>query len=125
MNSVRYRVFSAILLCLCGSLSFAAALGTSSRSAIPADVQQIIVVDYRAFNDSASARALKDRLTSPRLKQFEAALRQTGIIPERDVEQLAFATFRSKPGGVQIVGIAEGSFTQQAVVRRLRARGIR
>jgi hypothetical protein len=111
---------------LCGSLSAgAAALGTSTRSAIPSEVQQIIVVDYRAFNDSANARALKERMISPRLRQFETALRQAGIVPEREVEQLTFASFRSKGQGLQMVGIAQGSFTREAMVRRLRMKGIR
>jgi hypothetical protein len=88
-------------------------------------VQQIIVVDYRAFNDSASARALKERLTTPKLRQFEAALRKAGIVPEKEVEQLTFAVFRSKGKGLQTVGIAVGSFTRQAVVHGLRMKGIR
>ena len=126
MNPVRPRTFSLILLLLCASLpAAAAALGTSTRGAIPAEVQQVIVVDYRAFNDSATARALKERMMSPRLRQFEAALRQAGIRPESEVEQLTFASFRSKEQGLQMVGIAEGSFAREAVVRRLRMKGIR
>jgi hypothetical protein len=113
-------------LLLCGSIAAAAAaLGTSARSAIPSEVQQIIVVDYRAINDSSAARSLKQRMMSPRLRQFEAALRQAGIVPEREVEQLTFASFRSKEQGLQMVGIAEGSFARDAVVRRLRLKGVR
>jgi hypothetical protein len=111
---------------LCASLPAAAAgLGTGARSAIPADVQQIIVVDYRALNDSPTARSLKERMISPRLRQFEAALRQAGIVPEKEVEQLTFASFRSKERGLQVVGIAEGTFARDAVTRRLRMRGVR
>lgn len=126
MDRVKRKLLSLALFLLCGSLpAWAAALGTSTRSAIPAEVQQIIVVDYRAFNDSASARSLKERLTTPRLRQFEAALRKAGIVPEKEVEQLAFAMFRSKGKGLQTVGIAEGSFTRQKVVHGLRMKGIR
>jgi len=126
MDVVRPKLLSLLLFMLCGTLSAsAAALGTSTRSAIPAEVQQIIVVDYRAFNDSASARALKERTTTPRLRQFEAALRKAGIVPEKEVEQLAFASFRSKGRGLQMVGIAEGSFTREGVVHKLRMKGIR
>lgn len=126
MNSVRLRQLSLPIWFLCACLpAAAAALGTSARSAIPADVQQIIVVDYRALADSPSGQALKTRLTSPRLRQFETALRQTGIMPEKEVEQLAFASFRSKEQGLQVVGIAQGSFTRQVMVQRLRRKGIR
>ena len=101
MNTVKSRQLVLLVLFLCATLpALAAALGTSTRSAIPADVQQIIVVDYRAFNDSPSAQALKERLISPRLRQFESALRRAGIVPEKEVEQLTFASFRSKQQGL-------------------------
>ncbi len=126
MDTVRPRLFSLLLFLLCGTLAAsAAALGTGARSAIPSDVQQIIVVDYRAMNDSPSARSLKERMVSPRLRQFEAALRQAGVVPEKEVEQLTFASFRSKGQGLQLVGLAEGSYARDAVVRKLRMRGRR
>ncbi len=126
MNAVKSRHLALLVLFLCASLpAAAAALGTSTRSAIPADVQQIIVVDYRAFNDSPSAQALKERLISPRLRQFESALRRAGIVPEKEVEQLTFASFRSQQQGLQMVGIAQGSFTRAAMLPRLRKKGIR
>ena len=126
MNAVRLRQYFPVALLLCVALpAAAAALGTSARSAIPADVQQIIVVDYRALNDSPSGQALKTRIASPRLRQFETALRKAGIVPEREVEQLTFAAFRSKQQGMQTVGIAQGSFTREAMVPRLRKKGIR
>ncbi|MGH9492595.1 MAG: hypothetical protein ACRD2K_03760 [Terriglobales bacterium] len=120
------RILSLLFLLLCGCIpAFAAALGTSTRSAIPAEVQQIIVVDYRVMNDSPTARSLKQRMVSPRLRQFEAALRQAGIVAEKEVEQLTFASFRSQGQGLQLVGIAEGSFARETVVRNLRMKGIR
>ena len=126
MNPVKLGHLALLLLLLCGSLpASAAALGTSARSAIPAEVQQIIVLDYRAMNDSPAARSLKERMISPRLRQFEAALRQAGIVPEKEVEQLTFASFRSQKQGLQVVGIAQGTFARETVVRRLRLKGIR
>jgi len=126
MDAVRPRILSWLLLVVCGALpASAAALGTGARSAIPSDVQQIIVVDYRAMNDSPAARSLKQRMISPRLRQFETALRQAGIVPEKEVEQLTFASFRSKGQGLQMVGLAEGSFARDVVIRRLRMRSIR
>ncbi len=126
MDLVKSRILSLAFLALCASLSAsAAALGTGARSAIPSDVQQIIVVDYRAMNDSPTARSLKERMISPRLRQFEAALRQAGIVPEKEVEQLTFASFRSQGQGLQMVGLAEGSYARDAVVRRLRMRSVR
>jgi hypothetical protein len=126
MDAVKSRILSLLVCLLCCAIpAAAAALGTGARSAIPSDVQQIIVVDYRAMNDSPTARSLKARMISPRMRQFEAALRQAGIVPEKEVEQLTFASFRSKAQGLQMVGIAEGSFTRDSVARRVRAKGNR
>src|SRR3954470_16255045 len=88
-----------IILCLAmlgSSFSFGAALGTSTRTVIPSDIQQIISVDYRALRNSPTAVALKNQLLPQNLKQFETALRGVGVNPDVDVEQLTFASFRTK-----------------------------
>ena len=40
------------------------------------------------------------------LKEFEGALRGVGIDPDKDVEQLTFASYRSGKQGVRVVGVA-------------------
>ena len=52
----------------------AAQLSTDARSAIPSDVQQLVVIDYRAMQNSTTAMALRDRVMPPDLKQFDEAL---------------------------------------------------
>jgi len=56
------------LLVLVSGLSFAAALGTATQSVIPADVQQIISVDYRSLQNSPTAQALKAQVLPQNLK---------------------------------------------------------
>lgn len=97
----------AIPLVLIGS-AMAAPLGSSTRTIIPAQVQQVISVDYRALRNSESGMALKARVLPENLKQFEQALRGMGINPEKDVEQLTFVAFRTK-NGVRTVGVAQGA----------------
>ena len=75
-----------IAVCLCMLLlaavpAMATALGTSARSVIPADIQQIISVDYRALKNSSTAQALKARVLPDQLKEFETSLRGVGIDP--------------------------------------------
>src|ERR1700757_4024081 len=87
-----------VLLCLClllmaGLPAVAMPLGTSARVVIPADIQQIISVDYRALKNSPTALALKARVLPDQLKEFETSLRAFGI-DESDMEQLTFASFR-------------------------------
>lgn len=91
---------------------FAGALGTSARTAIPKEVQQIISVDYRALRASESGMALKAQVLPENLKQFEAGLRAMGVDPEKDVGQLTFAAFRTGRG-IRTVGIAQGVFEDQ------------
>src|SRR3954466_14340785 len=114
------------LLCLVmlgSSLSFGAALGTSSRTVIPSDIQQIISVDYRALRNSPTALALKNQVLPQNLKEFETALKGVGINPDTDVEQLTFASFRLK-GQTKIVGVATGQFPGKKLLTKLRAKKI-
>ena len=89
----------------------AAQIDTDARSAIPRDVQQLIVVDYRVMENSSAAMDLKARVLPPELKQLETALKQSGLNENQDVEQLAFAAYRTGTGdNIRIVGVAQGQF---------------
>lgn len=91
----------------------AAQLSGDARAAIPKDVQQLIVVDYRAMQNSEAAMNLKARVLPPELKQLETALKSSGLNDNHDVDDLAFAAFRTSNGGdsTKIVGIAQGQFS--------------
>jgi hypothetical protein len=91
--------------------AMAAQLDTDARTAIPKDVQQIIVVDYRAMQNSPAAMDLKARILPPELKQLEQALKVSGFNENHDVEELAFAAYRIGDNNVKIVGIAQGQFS--------------
>ena len=95
----------------------AAQLSVDARSSIPRDVQQIIVVDYRAMQGSPAAMQLKERVLPPELKRLETALKTSGLKVDQDAETLAFAAFRA-PGsdGTRIIGVAQGQFHNQAIV---------
>ena len=102
------------------SLAYAMPLSSSARSCVPADLLQLISVDYRALKDSPSAMALKAQLMPENIKQFEAALKGVGLDPEKDVDTLVFASFRSGKQGVKTVGIASGPFNQKAVLKKMK-----
>jgi hypothetical protein len=97
-------------------MAHAAQLSNDAKSAIPHDVQQIIVVDYRAMQNSSAAMSLKDRVMPPELKRLETALVSSGLKVDADADSLAFAAFRApNPEGkgadvARIVGIAQGQF---------------
>jgi hypothetical protein len=93
------------------SLAHAAQLSGDAKAAIPKDVQQIIVVDYKQMQTSPAAMQLKDRVLPPELKHLETALKTSGLKVDQDAEVLAFAAFRDKAGtGTRILGVAQGQF---------------
>jgi hypothetical protein len=108
------------ILLLSTAAAWAAAMGSSARGVIPADVQQVITVDYRALKNSSTAMALKDQVLPPSLKEFETSLKGVGIDPEKDVDQLTFASYRHGKEGIKVVGIAQGSFSSKAFVKKMK-----
>jgi hypothetical protein len=100
----------------------AAQLTNDARTSIPRDVQQIIVVDYRAMQNSPAAMNLKDRVMPPELKRLEQALVSSGLKVDADTDALAFAAFHApnpdgKGGEVErIVGIAQGQFRTREIL---------
>ena len=64
----------ASMLVAAGSVAFAAQLTTDARGAIPHDVQQLVVIDYHAMQNSPAAMDLRNRVMPPELKQFDEAL---------------------------------------------------
>src|SRR5450631_900597 len=91
---------------------FAASLGGDARSAIPKDLQQLIVVDYRAMQNSPAAMQLKNRVLPPEIRQLEDALKNSGLNENHDVDLLAFAAFRiaGSADNTRTVGVAQGQF---------------
>ncbi len=105
----------------------AAQLSGDARAAIPHDVQQLVVVDYRAMQNSDAAMQLRDRVMPPDLKQFDDALRKSGINDNHDVDSLAFALYRV-PGSqdqLETVGIAQGQFDIDGLMASFRKQHIR
>ena len=100
----------------------AAQLSTDARTAIPHEVQQLVVIDYRAMQNSTAAMDLRGRVMPPELKQFDEALTKSGLNENHDVEQLAFALFRPAPTGDALVtvGIAQGQFPVQDILANFR-----
>jgi len=102
------------------SLAYAMPLNSSARTCVPADLLQLISVDYRALKDSPTAMALKQQLMPDNIKQFEVALKNIGLDPDKDVDTLTFASFRAGKQGVKTVGIAAGPFNMKAVLKKMK-----
>ena len=103
----------------------AAPLSSNARTVVPAAIQQILSVDYRALRGSTTAIALKNRVLPDNLKQFETALRGFGIDPNKDVEQITFVTYRPAKGGLSAIGIAQGPLKQKEFLLKMKAKGVK
>jgi hypothetical protein len=110
-----------------GGLAFAAQLSTDARGAIPRDVQQLVVIDYHAMQNSTTAMKLRDRVMPPELKQFDEALGHSGLNENHDVDELAFALFRPSAGSDALltVGVAQGQFDTQAILANFRRQKVK
>src|SRR5215469_12432663 len=98
------------LLISTGSPMFASSLGTATRSVIPSEVQQIINVDYRRMKNSDTAMAMQAKIIPPNMKQFQDALKSIGIDPDKDLDQITVASFRTKDKGLEMMSVAQGQF---------------
>ena len=118
------KICSLVLVLALVATASAMPMPSSARALIPAQIQQIIGVDYRALKDSPTAQALKQQLLPENIKQFEEALKGIGIVADRDVDQLTFAAFRSGKKGVQSICVAQGSFSAKKVLKRMKLKKI-
>jgi hypothetical protein len=102
------------------SMAYAMPLNSSARSCVPADLLQLISVDYRSIKDSPTALALKQQLMPDNIKQFEAALKAIGLDPDKDIDTLTFASFRAGKQGVKTIGVAAGPFNMKTVLKKMK-----
>jgi hypothetical protein len=112
------------VLLLAATAGFAIPIASSARAMVPSEIQQLIGVDYRAIKDSPTAQALKQQVLPDNLKELETALKGVGIDAEHDLDQLNFASFRTEKKGIQTIGVAQGSFSAKAVLKKLKLKKI-
>jgi hypothetical protein len=125
MKTYMCKALSILCVAVLASAAVAAPIGSSIRPAIPADVQQLISVDYRSLKNSDTAQQLKAQVLPENLKQFETALKGAGIDPDRDVDQLTFISYRHPKQGLEVVGAAQGVFATKTVLKKLRLKKVR
>jgi hypothetical protein len=120
------KTVKAFLSCVMASVFFAGVanampLNSSARAVIPADLQQLISIDYRAMKDSPTATALKGQLMAAQenLQQAEGALKGVGINPDKDIDTITAANFRTPKQGVRTIYIASGPFNMKAALKKL------
>jgi hypothetical protein len=121
MKTVKACLTLGMLAALCAGTASAMPLNSSSRAVIPADLQQLISVDYRALKDSPTAAALKAQIMDSQdsVKQAEAALKGVGVNPDKDIDTLTLPSFRTPKQGIKLIFIATGPFNMKLVLKKL------
>jgi hypothetical protein len=128
---IQWKFSMVPLLLAAATAAPAAQLSTDARGAIPHDVQQLVVIDYRAMENSPTAMDLRARVMPPELKVFDEALRKSALGDKNNidqyVDQLAFALFRPTPGseGLLTVGIAQGQFPTTDILANFKKSGLK
>jgi hypothetical protein len=125
MKTVKAGLSCLLPVVLLLGIANAMPLNSSARAVVPADLQQLISVDYRTLKDSPTVMQLKQQVLPDNLKQFEAALKGIGIDPDKDVDSLAFASFRTAKQGIKGVGVAAGPFAMKTVLKKMTAQKIK
>ena len=128
-NFVKILSGGVAALCLATALPASAAqLSGDAQAAIPHDVQQLIVIDYRAMQNSPAAMQLKNKVMPPELKSLEKALQVSGMNDNHDVDELAFASFRPKGAtgdSTRIIGLAQGQFPLADIMANFKKKKIK
>lgn len=113
----RTAITMTIALMMAPVVMQAAQLSGDAKASIPRDVQQIIVVDYKAMQNSPAAMQLKDRIMPPELKRLETVLKTSGLKVDQDVDLLAFTSFHALGSDTsRILGVAQGQFRSAAIL---------
>ncbi len=127
MKTLKACLSAVVMVAVFAGMANAMPLNSSARAVVPADLQQLISVDYRALKDSPTATALKQQLMQAQenLQQFEGALKGVGINPDKDIDTLSLPSFRTVKQGVRTIGIASGPFNMKAVLKKLTVQKIK
>ncbi|WP_263357567.1 hypothetical protein [Acidicapsa ligni] len=120
-------LFLAVVIAGSSVSASAAQLSSDARAAIPHDVQQMVVIDYRIMQNSSAAMELRGQVMPPELKTLEDGLRKSGLDDNNDVDQLAFILYREGASGedVRTIGFAQGQFPVQDVVANFRKKKVK
>ena len=118
---MKASIYRAMLTLVAGGMMTAGTVQASqlsgdAKAAIPNDVQQLIVVDYRAMQGSTAAMNLKAKIMPPELRRLETALKSSGMKIDRDTDTLAFAAFRTGGTETHTVGVAQGQFQTASIL---------
>jgi hypothetical protein len=118
MRTIIIKIIGGVLV-LTSTLSSASPVGSSARTVIPSQVQQIISVDCQALSKSNAALAFKAQVLPRRLKEFETVLKSVGVNPDSDLESLTFVLFHDGEQKLRMMAVASGILPSGMILKKL------
>lgn len=120
----RIKTVAALTMGLLSSMAAALPLSPTAKTFVPADVRQVISIDYHMLRHLSPAIALKAQVLPENLQQFESALKSVGVNPDSDLENLTVASFDDDPEVPRTVALASGTFSSMAILTQLSQRQV-
>jgi hypothetical protein len=97
-------------------LTLAGSLSSTVIGLFPRDLGEFAYADLKSARQYPWFAKLREQLLPSRFRQFEQFLASSGMDPNTQVDELAWAGITAtKTGGEEVVGIALGSFDPSAV----------
>lgn len=110
--------FAVPILVLLDAGAWAAPMSPVAKAVIPSYVQQIISIDYGTAREFDAAMTLKAQVLPDNLREFENALKEINVNPDKDVLSLVFASFDNRKKGLSTVAVVAGSFSWQSILKQ-------
>lgn len=101
----------------------AASLSTAIIAMFPKNVGEFAYADLKTARKFPWFQQLNDQVIPPRFKQFEQFLGTSGVDPNSQVEEIAWANITSGKGD-DVVGVALGQFNPSASETKLKAQKV-
>ncbi|MFZ1973400.1 MAG: hypothetical protein WAU89_11180 [Candidatus Acidiferrales bacterium] len=102
----------------------AGALSTAIIAMFPKNVGEFAYADLKAARKFSWFSQLNNQVLPPRFKQFEQFLGTSGVDPNSQVEEIAWANITNSGKGDDTVGIALGQFDPSASEAKLKAQKV-
>lgn len=103
------RLTAALLALSLAVPAFAAQLGATAQSVLPAGTRQLVSVNYRNLANNDLAQKIEAQVLPREMRNAAELLTRGGVNISQDLNRLTFATYDAK-GAIGLLGVAEGNF---------------
>ena len=114
-------VAAALLVPFLPSGARAQSLPDTTIALYPPEAGELAFADLHTLRQSPHYRVIHDSYFPLRLRQLESEALSMGVDFEAQAQQLSWAYLVSPSGGIELISVAEGSFSPSTVIERAHA----